>query len=475
MQVDFAGEEFDGRPEEETVMYNLVGHELAQLIEECNGLAGNVLGLRAEGEDEDVLHRYFERTVRMTVQRFRHVGATEQGIRREVQSMMLDPMTDWNSSSLPGTTQSLQSPDRPSEPPAKSVKAVKRAARSSSSERSASTKKKSVAKNKAETETEPCNGSPGSPDSDSDSFADSAGNVDSQGIAEGMAVNTLDDQNNVEGSESDLESQASQAQPEVAPTQPEEEQEPPLTPQVTSIPLRRQPARRRLVGKAEAGTSEALRWRYIAPDGQERLAIRAYPGMDAPTTGGSLGSGEVFTVNQEKPGDNGVLFLRLADGRGWVFNRKSGLWRRRKARPLCVPYQVSLVDEQGSGKVRKRVRRPANAHPKAKRRRRQHAVVTSTVIEVDSDGDAPKAPTKAGGNVPKAAKERLRVQLERKQQEVEALRQKLLQMNTQQELGKKRSASTRALEGDPKVAPGWRAQVKKWSNDEDFIFKNRGF
>ena len=411
-----------------------------------------------------------------------------------------------------GTTQSLQSPDRPSEPPAKSVKpdkAVKRAARSSSSERSASTKKKSVApslapqrsgsdlvekskeaKNKAETETgPPCNGSPGSPDSDSDSSEDSAGNVDSQGIAEGMAVNTLDDQNNVEGeqgepgepgeqeeqpgsSESDSESQASQAQePEVAPTQPEEEQEPPATPQVTSIPLRRQPPPppppRRLL--AEAGTSEALRWRYVAPDGQERLAIRAYPGIDAPTTGGSLGSGEVFTVNQESPGENGVIFLRLADGRGWVFNRTSGLSRRRKTRPLCVPYQVSLVDEQGSGKVRKRLPRPANAHPKAKRRRRQHAVVdpymvTSTVIEVDSDGDAPKAP--AGGNVPKAAKESLRVQLERKQQEVEALRQKLSQLNTQKELGKKRSSS-RAPEGDPKTAPKRTAQAAKLKQDAD--------
>eukprot|EP00434_Breviolum_minutum_P000959 symbB.v1.2.000844.t1/scaffold37.1/size397765/16 len=387
-----------------------------------------------------------------------------------------------------GTTQSLQSPDRPSEPPAKSVKsdkAVKRAARSSSSERSASTKKKSVApslapqrsgsdlvekskeaKNEAETETgPPCNGSPGSPDSDSDSSEDSAGNVDSQGIAEGMAVNMLHDQNNADAS-------ASQAQePEVAPTQPEEEQEPPATPQVTSIPLRRQPPPppppRRLL--AEAGTSEALRWRYVAPDGQERLAIRAYPGIDAPTTGGSLGSGEVFTVNQESPGDNGVIFLRLADGRGWVFNRTSGLSRRRKTRPLCVPYQVSLVDEQGSGKVRKRLRRPANAHPKAKRRRRQHAVVdpymvTSTVIEVDSDGDAPKAP--AGGNVPKAAKESLRVQLERKQQEVEALRQKLSQLNTQKELGKKRSSS-RAPEGDPKTAPKRTAQAAKLKQDAD--------
>ena len=101
MQVDFAGEEFDGRPEEETVMYNLVGHELAKLIEECDGFARDVLDMRAAGEDEDFLHRYFQSTIRTKVQSFRDLGATEQGIRREVQSMMLDPMTDWNSSSLP--------------------------------------------------------------------------------------------------------------------------------------------------------------------------------------------------------------------------------------------------------------------------------------------------------------------------------------------------------------------------------------
>ena len=101
MQVDFAGEEFDGRPEEETVMYNLVGHELAEVIVACNELARDVLVMRAEGEDENFLHRYFESTIRTKVQGFRHVGATEQGIRREVQSMMLDPMTEWNSSSLP--------------------------------------------------------------------------------------------------------------------------------------------------------------------------------------------------------------------------------------------------------------------------------------------------------------------------------------------------------------------------------------
>ena len=101
MQVDFACEEFDGRPEEETVMYNLVGHELAKLIEECDGLAGDVLGMKAEGEDEDNIKWFYEKAIRMKVQRFRDVGATEQGIRREVQSMMLDPMTDWNSSSLP--------------------------------------------------------------------------------------------------------------------------------------------------------------------------------------------------------------------------------------------------------------------------------------------------------------------------------------------------------------------------------------
>eukprot|EP00434_Breviolum_minutum_P038315 symbB.v1.2.033982.t1/scaffold4295.1/size41780/1 len=57
--------------------------------------------MKARGEDENLLRWYFESTVQMTVQGFRDVGATEQGIRREVQSMMLDPMTDWNSSSLP--------------------------------------------------------------------------------------------------------------------------------------------------------------------------------------------------------------------------------------------------------------------------------------------------------------------------------------------------------------------------------------
>eukprot|EP00434_Breviolum_minutum_P032535 symbB.v1.2.028773.t1/scaffold3081.1/size64104/1 len=54
--------------------------------------------MRAAGEDEDFLHRYFQSTIRTKVQSFRDLGATEQGIRREVQSMMLDPMTDWNSS-----------------------------------------------------------------------------------------------------------------------------------------------------------------------------------------------------------------------------------------------------------------------------------------------------------------------------------------------------------------------------------------
>eukprot|EP00434_Breviolum_minutum_P034927 symbB.v1.2.030917.t1/scaffold3532.1/size54609/3 len=98
---DVRVKEFDGRPEEETVMYNLVGHELADLIVACNELARNVLVLKARGKDEDFLHDYFESTVLVTVEGFRDVGATEQGIRREVQSMMLDPMTDWNSSSLP--------------------------------------------------------------------------------------------------------------------------------------------------------------------------------------------------------------------------------------------------------------------------------------------------------------------------------------------------------------------------------------
>ena len=86
---------------EEAIMYNLVGHELANVIVQCDGLAGNLQAMREDNEREDFLHEYYQKTVEATAKRFKHVGATADGIKREVESMMLDPMTDWGKSSLP--------------------------------------------------------------------------------------------------------------------------------------------------------------------------------------------------------------------------------------------------------------------------------------------------------------------------------------------------------------------------------------
>ena len=86
---------------EEAIMYNLVGHELADVIVACSELAGNLQGMRQRKKREDFLHEYYQETVEETAERFKHVGATADGIKREVESMMLDPMTHWGKSSLP--------------------------------------------------------------------------------------------------------------------------------------------------------------------------------------------------------------------------------------------------------------------------------------------------------------------------------------------------------------------------------------
>ncbi|CAJ1450042.1 unnamed protein product, partial [Effrenium voratum] len=162
-------------------------------------------------------------------------------------------------------------------------------------------------------------------------------------------------------------------------------------------------------------------WRYLAPDGQERLAIRSGPGLDAPTTGGSLGSGEVFTVVEERP-NNGVLFLKLASG-GWVFDRKHARHgRKRRSKPLCVPYQVPLIEDEDGIKAHKVRRRGKEVRTvtKAKKRRRTAMVdpymtaEAGNVIEVDSDDARPERSA-----AKQAAKEQLRLQLERKQHEVQ--------------------------------------------------------
>jgi len=65
-------------------------------------------------------------------------------------------------------------------------------------------------------------------------------------------------------------------------------------------------------------------WRYMPSNGAS-IAIRALPAMDSPESGNILKPGTSFRVSEERAGEDGITFLKLADGRGWVFDQKPGV------------------------------------------------------------------------------------------------------------------------------------------------------
>lgn len=71
-------------------------------------------------------------------------------------------------------------------------------------------------------------------------------------------------------------------------------------------------------------------WKYTPPDGKA-IGIRKEPKFDAERTGANVEAGESFAVVEEKKAEEGVTFLKLADGKGWLFDRKPGVG------VLCVP------------------------------------------------------------------------------------------------------------------------------------------
>lgn len=66
------------------------------------------------------------------------------------------------------------------------------------------------------------------------------------------------------------------------------------------------------------------RWRYDAGDGLH-ADPRAAPAVAASRTGHHVFPGEEFEVVHEFLGEDGVLYLELADGRGWLFEAKPGV------------------------------------------------------------------------------------------------------------------------------------------------------
>lgn len=79
------------------------------------------------------------------------------------------------------------------------------------------------------------------------------------------------------------------------------------------------------------------------------LAIRTAPAFDAPRTQHKLKMGDVVMVSDEKPGNDGVLFLELADGRGWVFDMKPGVGAMCVKLPDDTAASFELFGEESEG------------------------------------------------------------------------------------------------------------------------------
>lgn len=62
-------------------------------------------------------------------------------------------------------------------------------------------------------------------------------------------------------------------------------------------------------------------WQFRSPDGAP-LHLRAAPHLDGPRTGDVLRPGDMFRVSQSVQDPCGITFLRLADGKGWAFDKK---------------------------------------------------------------------------------------------------------------------------------------------------------
>ena len=70
------------------------------------------------------------------------------------------------------------------------------------------------------------------------------------------------------------------------------------------------------------------------------MVIRSAPKMDGSKTFEVIKPSVVFGVSEEKLGDDGVLFLKLSDGRGWVFD-DAALYPEDPSVVLMSPYELA--------------------------------------------------------------------------------------------------------------------------------------
>lgn len=104
------------------------------------------------------------------------------------------------------------------------------------------------------------------------------------------------------------------------------------------------------LNNAHAAESGVAVWRCEFEHGVD---VRIAPDISAERSDKALEAGDIFRVSEERLGKDGVLYLRLEDGAGWVFDRKPGLGilcvRQRAAAATLVPRGSSRSGSCGSG------------------------------------------------------------------------------------------------------------------------------
>lgn len=75
--------------------------------------------------------------------------------------------------------------------------------------------------------------------------------------------------------------------------------------------------------RSDRGCQKAYQWMFRPPPEQSQVAmrIRSGPSRSAEKTAYTLQPFSIFSVSQEVQDSDGVLYLKLMDGRGWVFDR----------------------------------------------------------------------------------------------------------------------------------------------------------
>lgn len=104
-------------------------------------------------------------------------------------------------------------------------------------------------------------------------------------------------------------------------------------------------------------------WRYFVTGGR-RLGIREGPDVEAaPSPAGHLAPGSVFLVCERLLAKDGRTYLRLADGRGWTYDRSSKDLDRPVVKELAPGEEAAVLEDGpcGAGRQRKAARKERKA------------------------------------------------------------------------------------------------------------------